>query len=165
MAKSDLLKEAIADARTVKETALANAKIALQEAFRPRLESMFADKLSEELEDDEMYEGEEEEMDVEISDEPTAEPAPAPEMAPEAEPAPAPAPEAEPEMEDEMTEYDDDMNEYDDLDLEEDDVEAKTKTIEIYLPPKKDAGKVLQGELQDQVKELVSLLHTEAKVI
>ncbi|HCF31313.1 MAG TPA: electron transfer flavoprotein subunit beta, partial [Bacillus sp. (in: Bacteria)] len=55
--------------------------------------------------------------------------------------------------------------ELDDLDLEEDDVEAKTKTIEIYLPPKKDAGKVLQGELQDQVKELVSLLHTEAKVI
>src|SRR3954470_8341263 len=55
--------------------------------------------------------------------------------------------------------------ELDDLDLEEDDVEAKTKTIEIYLPPKKEAGKVLQGELTDQVKELVKLLHTEAKVI
>ncbi|MBE4908202.1 electron transfer flavoprotein subunit beta/FixA family protein [Bacillus luteolus] len=55
--------------------------------------------------------------------------------------------------------------ELDDLDLEEDDVEAKTKTIEIYLPPKKEAGKVLQGELADQVKELVSLLHTEAKVV
>jgi electron transfer flavoprotein beta subunit len=55
--------------------------------------------------------------------------------------------------------------ELDDLDLEEDDVEAKTKTIEIYLPPKKEAGKVLQGDLADQVKELVSLLHTEAKVI
>jgi electron transfer flavoprotein beta subunit len=55
--------------------------------------------------------------------------------------------------------------ELDDLDLEEDDVEAKTKTIEIYLPAKKDAGKVLEGELADQVKELVSLLHTEAKVV
>lgn len=55
--------------------------------------------------------------------------------------------------------------ELDDLDLEEDDVEAKTKTIEIYLPPKKEAGKVLQGDLTDQVKELVSLLHTEAKVV
>jgi electron transfer flavoprotein beta subunit len=55
--------------------------------------------------------------------------------------------------------------ELDDLDLEEDDVEAKTKTIEIFLPPKKEAGKILQGELADQVKELVSLLHTEAKVI
>ncbi|HAQ06813.1 MAG TPA: electron transfer flavoprotein subunit beta [Bacillus bacterium] len=55
--------------------------------------------------------------------------------------------------------------ELDDLDLEEDDVEAKTKTIEIYLPPKKEAGKVLQGDISDQVKELVNLLHTEAKVI
>jgi electron transfer flavoprotein beta subunit len=55
--------------------------------------------------------------------------------------------------------------ELDDLDLEEDDVEAKTKTIEIYLPAKKEAGKVLSGDLSDQVKELVQLLHTEAKVI
>ncbi len=55
--------------------------------------------------------------------------------------------------------------ELDDLDLEEDDVEAKTKSIEIYLPPKKDAGKVLQGEILAQVKELVNLLRTEAKVI
>jgi electron transfer flavoprotein beta subunit len=55
--------------------------------------------------------------------------------------------------------------ELDDLDLEEDDVAPKTKSIEIYLPPKKEAGKILQGELQNQVKELVHLLHTEAKVI
>ncbi|WP_455660940.1 electron transfer flavoprotein subunit beta/FixA family protein [Pradoshia sp.] len=55
--------------------------------------------------------------------------------------------------------------ELDDLDLEEDDVEAKTKSIEIYLPAQKEAGKVLQGELPDQVKELVQLLRSEAKVI
>lgn len=55
--------------------------------------------------------------------------------------------------------------ELDDLDLEEDDVEAKTKTIELYLPPKKEAGKVLSGDVGVQVKELVQLLHTEAKVI
>jgi len=54
MAKSDLLKEAIADAKAVKETALANAKLALQEAFAPRMEKMLATKLSEELADDEM---------------------------------------------------------------------------------------------------------------
>ena len=53
MAKSDLLKEAIADARTVKETALANAKIALQEAFAPRLESMLNARMMEELDDEE----------------------------------------------------------------------------------------------------------------
>lgn len=55
--------------------------------------------------------------------------------------------------------------ELDDLDLEEEDVEPKTKTIEIYLPPKKEAGKVLEGELEDKVKELVTLLRNEAKVI
>jgi electron transfer flavoprotein beta subunit len=55
--------------------------------------------------------------------------------------------------------------ELDDLDLEEEDVEAKTKTIEIYLPANKEAGKVLSGDLHDQVKVLVQLLHTEAKVI
>ncbi|MGD7021481.1 electron transfer flavoprotein subunit beta/FixA family protein [Rossellomorea vietnamensis] len=55
--------------------------------------------------------------------------------------------------------------EIDDLDLEEEDVEAKTKTIEIFLPPEKEAGKILEGELEDQVKELVGLLHTQAKVV
>lgn len=55
--------------------------------------------------------------------------------------------------------------ELDDLDLEEDDVEPKTKTIDIYLPPKKEAGRVLEGEIDAQVKELVNLLHKEAKVI
>ncbi len=55
--------------------------------------------------------------------------------------------------------------ELDDLDLEEDEVEAKTKTIELYLPPKKEAGKILTGELADQAKELVRLLHSEAKVV
>ena len=54
MAKSDLLKEAIADAKAVKETALANAKIALEEAFRPRIKSMLETELIGELEDDEM---------------------------------------------------------------------------------------------------------------
>ncbi|MGY3717248.1 electron transfer flavoprotein subunit beta/FixA family protein [Sutcliffiella cohnii] len=55
--------------------------------------------------------------------------------------------------------------ELDDLDLEEDDVEPKTKTIEIFLPPQKEAGRILQGELEEQVKELVTALRNEAKVI
>ncbi|RFU65934.1 electron transfer flavoprotein subunit beta/FixA family protein [Peribacillus glennii] len=55
--------------------------------------------------------------------------------------------------------------ELDDLDLDEDDVEAKTKTVEIFLPPKKEAGKVLSGEIPAQVSELVQLLRSEAKVI
>ncbi|KZN98641.1 electron transfer flavoprotein subunit beta/FixA family protein [Pseudobacillus badius] len=55
--------------------------------------------------------------------------------------------------------------ELDDLDLDEDEVEAKTETIAVFLPPKKEAGRILEGELSDQVQELVSLLHSEAKVI
>jgi hypothetical protein len=37
MANRDLLKEAIADAKAVKETAIANAKAALEEAFDSRM--------------------------------------------------------------------------------------------------------------------------------
>jgi len=59
MAKSDLLKQAIADAKTVKETALANAKIALQEAFAPRLEAMLQTKLQNEVEGEEEMPAEE----------------------------------------------------------------------------------------------------------
>ena len=49
----DLLKDAIADAKAVRETALANAKIALEEAFTPRIQSMLSDKIQNELEGDE----------------------------------------------------------------------------------------------------------------
>ena len=56
MANSNLLKEAIADAKAVRETAIANAKIALEEAFTPRLQSILSQKLTQEIE-----EGEEEE--------------------------------------------------------------------------------------------------------
>jgi hypothetical protein len=59
MAKSDLLKEAIADAKAVKETALENAKIALQEAFAPRLERMLATELTNELEGEDEFGDEE----------------------------------------------------------------------------------------------------------
>ena len=45
---SDILKEAIADAKAVRETALQNAKLALEEAFTPQLKSMLSAKLREE---------------------------------------------------------------------------------------------------------------------
>ena len=53
MASSKLLKEAIADAKAVRETAIANAKIALEEAFTPRLQSILSRKLQAEMEGDE----------------------------------------------------------------------------------------------------------------
>jgi hypothetical protein len=69
----DLLREAIADAKAVRETALENAKIALEEAFTPRLQSMLSKKIQAEMEDSEegMHDEEEgmhdneEEMDAE----------------------------------------------------------------------------------------------------
>ncbi len=50
---SNLLKEAIADAKAVRATALANAKAALEEAFQPKLEAMLAEKLKNEISDEE----------------------------------------------------------------------------------------------------------------
>ncbi len=42
-----MLKEAIAEAKTIKETAIASAKAALEEAFTPQLTAMFAERLNE----------------------------------------------------------------------------------------------------------------------
>jgi hypothetical protein len=52
MNTKDLLKEAIADAKAVRETALAQAKLALEEAFTPRLQSMFETRLQEEMDEE-----------------------------------------------------------------------------------------------------------------
>jgi len=69
----DLLKDAIADAKAVRETALENAKIALEEAFTPRLQSMLSKKIQSEIEvdegehedDEDVEEGEHEDDEVE----------------------------------------------------------------------------------------------------
>jgi hypothetical protein len=53
---NNILKEAIADAKAVREVALANAKAALEEAFTPRLQSMLSAKLSEELNEEDLEE-------------------------------------------------------------------------------------------------------------
>ena len=58
---SDLLKESIADAKAVRETALANAKTFLEESFANSMKEMFADKLKEEMAE----EGAEEEAKIE----------------------------------------------------------------------------------------------------
>jgi hypothetical protein len=110
----DLLKEAIADAKAVRETALANAKLALEEAFTPRLQSMLSAKLAEEMsEEDEEMPAEEAPMEGEEmgSEEAPAQEAPAAEEAPAEEEAPVEEGEDEYAMEEgEETE--------DDLDLE-----------------------------------------------
>lgn len=59
MAKNDILADAIADAKRVKATALANAKFALEETFQPTLQRMISSRIQEE-------EGEEDEQDIDI---------------------------------------------------------------------------------------------------
>ena len=79
----DLLKDAIADAKALRETAIANAKLALEEAFTPKIESMLSDQITEayneeeeveemahdEKELDEMAHGDKEVEEMEVDDE------------------------------------------------------------------------------------------------
>ena len=93
----NLLKDVMIDAKVVKETALANARAALAEAFSPKLEAMFSEKLKE-------FEGDDENADLDltsdvpvddvapeapVADAPVGD-APAPDVAPEAPVADAP---------------------------------------------------------------------------
>lgn len=55
MSNKDLLKQAIAEAKTIREAAIANAKEALEESLTPHLKEMLAQKLQE-MENDEMEE-------------------------------------------------------------------------------------------------------------
>lgn len=57
---SNLLKEALADAKAVKKTALLNAKAVIEETFQPNLQRMISAKLAEE-------EGDEEELDIDLN--------------------------------------------------------------------------------------------------
>ena len=67
----DILKEAIADAKAVRETALENAKMALEEAFTPQLKSMLSAKLKEdELEESDPVLEDEEEDEEEVEEVP-----------------------------------------------------------------------------------------------
>lgn len=64
-----LLKDAIADAKAVRETAMANAKLALEEAFAPKIQSMLSHKIKEDMEQDpEAMEEDEEEITMSASE-------------------------------------------------------------------------------------------------
>ena len=67
MKNKNLFQEAIADAKAIRETALANAKAALEETLTPKLQSMLAAKLNE-MEDEESHFEEQEELEeIDIS--------------------------------------------------------------------------------------------------
>lgn len=146
----DLLKEAIADAKAVRATAIANAKLALEEAFTPKLQSMLSTKIREEFEDED-----EEEPEVDVA----ALAADAEGEADlEAEPAAEPEEDAEVEIYDEYDENDAPEDELevadeegepseDDLELEAilRELEAGTDTEEDEDPMAEDAAAVYTG--------------------
>jgi undecaprenyl pyrophosphate synthase len=137
----DLLKEAIADAKAVKEMAIANAKAALEEAFTPQLKSMLSAKLQEmeeEIDEQEIEENiyEEEEMmdeDLDLN-----------ELLNEL------------NKEDEMESEEDEMEseEGEPLDLEDMTDEDLKKLIEDVIADMIEAGEIEAGEGEEEGEEI-----------
>ena len=136
--KSDLLKEAIADAKAVKETALANAKMALEEAFTPKLQSMLSHKLAEELDDEEEVEEELDASGIGAAD--------------NAEPSDDAADSSDIENDDELTE-EDEMEEELDSDEEEEVADIASDEVESHEEEMHDEEGSEEAE-EDEVEEM-----------
>ena len=156
---NDLLKEAIADAKAVKEVALANAKLALEEAFTPRLQSMLSKKLSEEAEAEETEEPFEEYGFYNEADE-------------EEEPAMEEGEEEEPAMEEAEDEEEPAMEEAEDEEepMDEDLMEIIRQLEEDLVSSdigggdnKKPAPKASSASTQDKKEKLVQLVEEEGE--
>ena len=140
MGKSNLLKEAIADAKAVRETALANARMRMEEAFTPRLQSMISAKLQNEIEG----EGEEVVDDTEGEEGmPPEEP-----IAPEGEEAPVEEPVAAPEGEEAPIE--EPVEEPVDIDVNE---PEGGDDVDIEVEPSIDGEEGFEGEDTDETDE------------
>ena len=138
MANRDLLREAIADAKAVKEVAIANAKAALEEAFTPQLQSMLSEKISQ-LDEEEITEDDLAEVDKEKQNE-------AKEMEVEGKEGTT---EAEEFQEEELEE---------DLDLEEilaelELEEGEAETMEEEKDPMEEAEAEMEEGMDDSMKE------------
>ena len=141
----DILKEAIADAKAVRETALENAKMALEEAFTPQLKSMLSAKLREDDLDELKYEDEEEGGEEEGGEEDEAE-----EMMSKDEVNYEDEEGGEDEPEDDMDGEDaEEMAMKDEVD-DEDDVEEEGLDLEAII-------KELEGEIEEELKNRVGL--------
>ena len=147
MNTKDLLKEAIADAKTVRETALAQAKLALEEAFTPRLQSMFAAKLQEEMDEMEEKKPMEEMMDdADATNEVEVD-------------------EAKKEMDEmaDMESYDDDDNSLEEIDLDEILAELDAEMNEAKAEDDKDELKEAKDEEEVEAEEDEEDVEDDAK--
>lgn len=156
MAQKSLIEEALTDAEQVRETALANAKAQLEEAFTPRIQSMISDDIKRELsEEDDEYEDEEEMEEEEDYDEEEGEVTEEEDME---------ADEDEEELEEEEEEMGDvadedgtinDPTNADDSSLEEEDYEDEEEEEDVDLDLES-VIKELEDELEDDDEEEVN---------
>jgi hypothetical protein len=140
---NNILKEAIADAKAVREVALANAKAALEEAFTPKLQSMLSAKLSETLNE------EEEELEENVYDEDMDKPMDEMDMGEEI---------------DEISGMDEeDMGEEANLD-EEIDLEEILNELELEEGAEAEEETVEEAKAEDDEKDLEEIHSTDPKV-
>jgi len=172
---SELLKSAIADAKAVRETALLNAKMALEEAFTPQLQSMLSAKLreedDEELEDElEELEDEPEELEDEVEEQEELEDEPEEfedeldleSILRELEEELEDEVEEQEELEDEPEEFEDEVEETFEIDeslFEEDDEEDDEEEVEPVESEELDKTKAELDEYKEAVKFLKDKLH------
>ena len=137
MTNRDLLKEAIADAKAVKEVAITNAKAALEEAFTPHLKEMFEKKMKNMEED-------EEEVTTEANDDKELE-----ELLRELEGSEGDVYEAEEEESEEEAE--DDAEEADEEDAEEEDAEEEEE-IDLEDMTEEDLKKFIEDVVDEMIE-------------
>ena len=169
----DLLKEAIADAKAVRETALENAKMALEEAFTPRLKSMLSQKIQNELDDDdgeEAMDDEEEAPEEGAYHEDDEDPS-------DADSEMDMSDEEEMDMEGvieingvkyapviEQDEEDEEESEEDEMEDEDLDLEAVIKELEAELDESEETEEVTEEEDEDEDKEEVDEQSDSSKI-
>jgi hypothetical protein len=145
-----LLKEAIADAKAVRETALANAKIALEEAFTPHLKSMLSKKLQAEME------GDDEEADIEAEIEEPAEEEPEAELEEDCEDDSEEGLEEDAEEEEQPAEDDSEEELEEDEDEEDIDLEEALRQLEEEMEDE-DTPAAEEDELEEDEDEEIDL--------
>jgi len=138
----DIFKQAIAEAKAVREAAISNAREAMEESLTPHLKNMLAAKLQEmEENEDLMHEAEEEEVedteDAEVEDSEDEEPA-----------------------EDDAEESEDEAEE-EELDVDEMELEDLKNLIRDIVAQEMEAGDVGMGDLEDEEGGVEDMIDTD----
>jgi len=141
-----LLKDAIADAKAVRETALANAKLALEEAFQPKLQKMFSEKIKHEMEEEAPVEDDDSTMEASMDMENERMNEPQDEMARMKELAG-------------LNEFEDDDDDFDDLpDLPDDEYDGSDDPDAFPVDDDEDTGYDDEEPIDEDLEEIIRQL-------